>query len=256
MAAKPEVAYDTLAGVYDWLVPEELFTPQGSEAAFAPWTTTIPPGARVLDCAAGTGQLAVGLALQGFDVTATDASPAMVDRTRALAAKHRAALTADVCPWEDLSSKPWTGRFDAVFCVGNSLTHAPGREARRNALEAMATVLADEGLLVLTSRNWEQVRAAGSALRVADRLVERDGRRGLVIYVWDIAAGWDDRHHLDVAVAVLSADGVVETLRERLEFWPFRHETLDEDLRACGFVPASSTYEPDAERYLVTATRR
>jgi hypothetical protein len=42
---------------------------------------------------------------------------------------------------------------------------------------------------------------------------------------------------------------------ERLAFWPFRHQTLDEDLRAAGLAPASSTYAPDLERYLVTATR-
>jgi hypothetical protein len=41
---------------------------------------------------------------------------------------------------------------------------------------------------------------------------------------------------------------------ERLAFWPFRHQTLDEDLRAAGLALASSTYAPDVERYLVTAT--
>jgi hypothetical protein len=42
---------------------------------------------------------------------------------------------------------------------------------------------------------------------------------------------------------------------ERLAFWPFRHAALDEDLRAAGLAPASSTYAEDAERYLVTAAR-
>jgi SAM-dependent methyltransferase len=42
----------------------------------------------VLDCACGTGTLAVGLAPAGFVVAASDASPAMVERTRALAAER------------------------------------------------------------------------------------------------------------------------------------------------------------------------
>ena len=67
--------YDTLAGVYDWLVPDALLAPAGAADAFAALTAGLPPGAAVLDCAAGTGQLAVGLALRGFAVTATDASP-------------------------------------------------------------------------------------------------------------------------------------------------------------------------------------
>ena len=76
------------------------------------------------------------------------------------------------CEWEDLGRQGWHGSFDAVFCVGNSLTHAAGKTYRCAALQAMAAVLRERGLLVLTSRNWERVRAEGSVLRVADRLVE------------------------------------------------------------------------------------
>jgi SAM-dependent methyltransferase len=247
--------YDVLAGVYDWLVPEPLLTPEGAVAAFAGVCDALGAGARVLDCAAGTGQLAVGLALRGLDVVATDASPAMVERTRALADRHHATLVAARRAWEELPEQGWDGSFDAVFCVGNSLTHAAGTARRRAALRAMAGVLRDGGLLVLTSRNWERVRAAGSGLRVADRLVERGGERAVVIHSWTIADGWDDRHLLDVAVARLDDDGGVTTRSERLSFWPFRHGDLREDLRPAGLHPESTTYADDADRYLVTARR-
>ena len=82
----PADDYNTLATVYDWIVPEALTTPAGSSRCSCPTSRACAPGARVLDCAAGTGPLAVGLAQRGFDVTATDASAGMVDRTRALAA--------------------------------------------------------------------------------------------------------------------------------------------------------------------------
>jgi SAM-dependent methyltransferase len=75
-----DVAYDGLADVYDWLVPEALLTPEGTVAAFS-GLLSLPPVGRVLDSACGIGQLAVGLALQGFDVVASDASPAMVQRS-------------------------------------------------------------------------------------------------------------------------------------------------------------------------------
>jgi SAM-dependent methyltransferase len=246
-------AYDTLAGAYDWLVPDALLTPEGSAATFMPWIETVPPGARVLDCAGGTGQLAVGLALAGFDVVATDASPAMIDRTRRLAAKHGATVRAEICAWDELGGQDWGPLFDAVLCVGNSLTHAPGRAARRRALATMASVMRGGGLLVVTSRNWELVRDSADGLVVAERLVEREGRRALVIHAWSIADDWDESHRLDVAVALLGDDGSVETHRERLDFWPFRHEELDDDLRTTGFEPAATTYAADVERYLVTA---
>jgi SAM-dependent methyltransferase len=247
--------YGTLAEVYDWLVPEVLLTPEGSVAAFAAVVDELPAGARVLDCAAGTGPLAVGLALRGFEVAASDASAAMVEHTRALAARHGVALDARVCAWEDLDRQGWAGVFDAVFCVGNSLPHAAGSAARRAALAEMGGVLRDGGRLAVTSRNWERVRARGPGLEVADRVAERPGGRGLVVHAWTIPEDWEARHHLDVAVAVLDAAGGVTSRGERLAFWPFTHETLDADLRAAGLEPATSTYDPEVDRYLVTARR-
>ena len=207
-------------------------------------------GARVLDCACGTGTLAVSLALGGFDVVATDAGAAMVARTRRLAAEHGAQLAAATRTWEEGG---WEASFDAVLCVGNALVHAAGGAARRAALRSMAAVLAPGGLLAITSRNWERVRARGSAFDVGEQLVTRGGRTGLTIHTWTIAEDWDERHELHVAVALIAADGTVTTYAELLELWPFRHETLAADLRAAGLRPATTTYAPEADRYLVTA---
>jgi SAM-dependent methyltransferase len=248
-------SYDTLAGVYEWLVPEPMLTPEGSVAAFAGVVDTLPAGARVLDCSAGIGQLAVGLALRGFEVVASDASRTMVERTQALAARRGVDLSAVTCDWEGLARRGWQQWFDAVFCVGNSLTHAAGRARRRAALQGMAGVLRDGGLLVLTLRNWERVRDEGSGLQVGDRLVERGGERALVVHAWTISDSWEDRHFLDVAVALFDGSGGVTSRGERLSFWPFRHEELNDDLRAAGLSPESSTYAYEVERYLVTARR-
>ena len=253
--ADAEAAYDGLADVYDWLVPDALLTPEGTVAAFS-GLVSLPDGGRVLDCACGIGQLAVGLALGGFDVVASDASPAMVQRTEQLAADNGVDLRAVTCAWEDLTPETVGGPFDAVFCVGNSLTHAPDGDARRAALGAMASVLRGDGLLVVTSRNWERQRGRGSGLEIADELVERHGRSGLVVHNWSIPEAWDAPHFLDVAVVLIDPSGKVTTTAERLSFRPFTHTDLDEDLRHSGLTPETSTYTDDADRYLVTARLR
>ena len=242
--------YDTIAAVYDFLVPDALLTPQGSAAAFAAY---VEPGARVLDCACGTGTLAVGLALAGCSVVASDASEAMVARTARLAREHAVDVDASVCEWEQIAARD----FDVVFCVGNSLPHAAGRDGRRAALRAMAAALRPGGLLVVTSRAWEHVRAAGSRLQVGQQLVARAGRRGLPIYAWEIPAGWDEPHFFDVAVALIGGDGHVATHRERFAFYPFTEQELREDLRAAGLQPQGPAVAADkAGRYLITARHR
>jgi SAM-dependent methyltransferase len=220
--------YDTLADVYEYLTPDQLLTPHGNVDAFAPWIEPLPANAPVLDCACGIGLLAVGLALAGYRAEASDISPAMIARTRSLAEEHGVELPARVCAWADLEPG---ARYDLVFCVGNSLAHA---QDRRAALAAIARTLNPGGMLLITSRNWERERALGS----------RTEDEGNIHRVWTIPETWDEPHHLDVSV---------QGVTERLTFWPFTHETLQADLRASDLDPHESTYEPEADRYLVSA---
>lgn len=248
--------YVALSNVYEWLVPEGKLTPAGSVAVFSDLTERLPPKARVLDCACGTGQLAVGLAARGLDVTATDASAAMVRRTHQLAEDHGVPLRTLRASWDELSDRlDESPLFDLVFCVGNSLAHAEGASARFDALTAMSRLLRRDGRLVLTSRTWELVRARGPRLHVGDRLVRRQGRDALVVYNWQIEQRWDDEHHLEIAVAQVASDGSVLTCSERLSFWPFRREELDSQLQAVGLAVESNTFHPDAENYTVVAVK-
>lgn len=193
--------------------------------AFAAFVDPLAPGARVLDAACGIGLLATGLALRGLRTEATDASPGMVARTRETAARHGADVRAGVCAWEDL---PPGARFDAVFCVGNSIGHARDRRA---AITALARTLEPGGVLVLTSRNWERERARGS---------RTDGT-----HTWEIPDGWDAPHHVTVTAGGVS---------ERLTYWPFTFAQLKEDLAAADLEPGESTYTPVQDRYVISAT--
>jgi SAM-dependent methyltransferase len=217
------VEYSSLADLYEFLTPPALLTPEGNVAAFASWLP--PPPARVLDCACGIGLLAAGLARAGYDAHASDFSPEMVARTRAL------GVAAEVRAWEDL---PPAGDFDVVLCVGNSLAHTADR---RSALRAMAGALRPGGALLITSRNWELEQPGGT------EEVERGGRRVTVTRVW--TPGRPTRLELTVA-------GVTEVLT----VWPFTADELLDDLRAAGLEPQHSTHTPEAERYLVASSRR
>jgi SAM-dependent methyltransferase len=214
--------YRSLADVYEFLTPEALLTPEGNVAAFASWLP--PPPARVLDCACGIGLLAAGLARAGYDAHASDLSPEMVARTRAL------GVAAHVRSWEAL---PPSADFDAVLCVGNSLAHTP---ERARALTAMAGALRPGGTLVLTTRNWEREQAGGT------EEVVRGDRRARITRVW--TPGRPTRLEL-----------TVDTVTEVLTVWPFTADELQDDLRRAGLRPEESTFEPGVDRYLVTASR-
>ncbi|MFN0281100.1 MAG: class I SAM-dependent methyltransferase [Kineosporiaceae bacterium] len=254
--AHAEPAYADLAQVYEWLVPDNLLDPRDCASAFAAAVELIPTGGRVMDCASGGGHLAVGLARRGFTVAATDASPAMITRTRQLAADHDVSLTTAVRTWDELPAPQAAGPFDAVFCVGNSISHAAGRQPRRTALASMTRLLATDGVFAVAARDWQQVRAGGDRVEVHDRLVRRRGRAGVVVRAWSVGATWDDAHHLDLAVALLADDDTVTTYRERLTLWAFSHDQLVADLDAVGLDIVCSTRFLGPGEYLIVARRR
>ncbi len=119
----------------------------------------------------------------------------------------------------------------------------------------MAGVLAPGGLLVVTSRNWEFLRASGTHVRIDERVRVRGGRRAVVIQAWTVPDAWDAPHLQDVRVAVLEPDDAITVRGERLTVWPFRHEQLAADLAAVGLIEATSTYQETVGRYRMTARK-
>lgn len=252
-----EVAgYGALSEVYEWLIGDDKVTPARAAAAYCSGLVgPLPSRARVLDCACGTGQLAVGLAGLGLDVVAADASDGMVRRTQELADELGVSLRALRATWQELPDHLDDSAFDLVFCVGNSLGHAERASGRLSALAAMARLLDPGGRLVLTSRNWESVRAAGSRAEVRDRLIRRNGIDAVVSYHWQIERRWDQEHHLEIVVAQVRGDSTVRACTERLSFWPFRYEELAAELESVGLEVETTTFAPAADMYTVVARR-
>lgn len=248
-------SYDSLAEVYEWLISDAKLTPSEFAASFEDVLSLVPANAQVLDCSCGTGQLAVGLAGLGMQVVASDASAAMVRRTAELSSAYGTSVVTVRADWEELPDHFGDAIFDMVFCVGNSLHHAEGARGRVAALESMSRLLRPGGRLVLTSRTWELVRAGGTRLDIRDQLIRRNGRDALVIYRWEIAPSWEDEHHIEIAVAQVEAEGSVLVSSELLSCWPYRHTELRSELDSVGLRVESSTFDPEAENYMVVATR-
>jgi SAM-dependent methyltransferase len=248
-------SYDVLAEVYEWLISDAKLAPAEFAASFDDVLSLLPSNAHVLDCSCGTGQLAVGLAGLGMQVVATDASEAMVRRTAVLSEEFGASIRTVRADWQELPDHVDDDTFDMVFCVGNSLHHAEGAKGRVAALESMARVLRPGGRLVLTSRNWELVRDRGSRLDIGDRLVRRNGRDAVVVYRWEVAPHWEEEHHIEIAIAIVDAAGSVDVRSELLSCWPYRYDQLDVELHRLGLRTEMSTFNSEAENYMVVANK-
>ncbi|MEU0314156.1 hypothetical protein [Nocardioides sp. NPDC006273] len=76
-----------------------------------------------------------------------------------------------------------------------------------------------------------------------------------MIYRWEIATNWEDEHHIEIAIAQVDTDGSVLARSELLSCWPYRYDELEAELHQVGLRTETSTFNPEAENYIVVARK-
>lgn len=155
--------YDQLASVYDYFVNWE--SRLSYELPFLLRTLTAlgptPTAMHVLDAACGTGQHALALAREGYQVTGTDLFPQMIEIARSHAAAASLPANFQTAAFGSISETlQQAGQFDALLCLGNSLPHVHSWAELEQTLTDFSRLLRPGGLLVTQMRNFDQVMAA------------------------------------------------------------------------------------------------
>jgi len=190
-----ETAAEALARLYD--ADLEADDPGDLDLYLALAERTGDP---VLELAAGSGRIAVPLAVAGHRVTAVDLDPAMLARARARAAGEDVAARIDFVEADLLDLRlPDAGAFRLVVLALNSLFLLATRTAQARALQVMAEHLAPDGLAVVDV--W--LPTAGDLARYDGRLlldrltVDTDGGR-------QVTKSWAATHDAATQAVVLT----------------------------------------------------
>jgi len=124
-------------------------------------------GRRLLDVGCGTGKSFLPMLSRGWDVTACDISPAMLELARAKAGDLVPLTVADM---RDL---PAFGEFDLVWALDDAVNYLLSPEELGEALSGMGANLAPGGLLMFDVNTLQSYRTFFAETEV----VERGGRR-------------------------------------------------------------------------------
>jgi glycine/sarcosine N-methyltransferase len=163
----------------------------------------------ILDCACGIGTQAIGLALLGHQVHATDLSPLAVARAKQEAEAVGARLTFGVADLRALA-RHVSGEFDVVLACDNALPHLLTDDDLDLATANMASKLRSGGLLLAGTRDYDRLlreRPRSEGPRVFD---DPAGRR-IAFQVWDWA---EDGQGYELHQFIVRQDG---------ERWHTRH---------------------------------
>jgi len=245
--ARVSDAYAGLARVYNVLLGDLEQWSEQWYARIGGYLEGIPRGARILDCACGTGAQAYALASNGHEVTAADASGEMLDEARALFNDRGLEVPTRRCRWTELPEAVG-GDFDVVLCLGNSISHCPDTEAMTAALGAMRRVTKPGGRLLVDSRSWETLMESRPRFSVGSpRLFQ--GVRTLPVYVWSLA-DWGCRSTAEI-LFVFEHEPVPTFSSYTIEMFPFRRRKLEAVLTRCGFTDIVVWPFEQGDRYCV-----
>ncbi|MFE5581381.1 class I SAM-dependent methyltransferase [Kitasatospora sp. NPDC056531] len=178
--------------------------------------------AEVLDCACGIGTQAIGLAGLGHRVTGTDLSPVSAARATAEAAARGLQLPTAAADMRELPFPD--GRFDVVVCADNALPHLLTAGEIRAALGEMRRVLRPGGLLLVTTRPYDELRRARPT-STTPQTAERDGWRSVIFQLWQ----WhEDGERYDLELFRLLPDeaGQWQVAVRRSTYWALTQEQL------------------------------
>lgn len=161
-----EQAYEAIAPVYD------DFT---AHHDYELWLGNILPkarghglrGRRLLDVGCGTGKSFLPMLARGWEVTACDISPSMLELARAKAGN---AVRLSVA---DMRKLPEFGVFDLVWALDDAVNYLLSGEELEEALSGMRANLAPGGLLMFDVNTLQSYRT----FFAEEQRVERGGRR-------------------------------------------------------------------------------
>ena len=83
--------------------------------------------------------------------------------------------------------------------------------------------------------------------------VERNGRRCISVYSWEIPDAWDADHVAHV-VMIFDEGNTLTSHEYAVPFRPFHYEELVDRAKAAGFINFSTDDTPDFDRYAIVAT--
>lgn len=181
----------------------------------------------LLDCTCGIGTQAIGLALQGHRVHASDLSSISVERARKEAEGFGVSIAFSVSDFRDLGANI-SQSFDVVMSCDNAIAHCLHDDDLGAALTSTRARLNPSGLLLLSLRDYDALLA--DKLRFNNQHVQDrpDGRR-VVFQLWDWADdgrsyrnhqfliketnGDYELKHFETVLRVLSQEDIITAIR-------------------------------------------
>ncbi len=185
----------------------------------------------LLDCTCGIGTQAIGLALQGHQVHASDLSSVSVERARQEAKGLGVSMGFSVVDFRDLGATI-SEKFDVILSCDNAIAHCLSDDDLGAALASIRTQLNPDGLLLLSLRDYDALLADKRHFNNQHVQDRPDGRR-VVFQLWDWAN--DDRSYRNHQFLIKENNGQYELKHFETVLRVLLHDEIITAVRAADY---------------------
>ncbi|MFZ7134085.1 MAG: class I SAM-dependent methyltransferase [Eubacteriales bacterium] len=141
--------YNEIAKYYD-----DIFSTGEAQVAFLKEVIGSPPK-EVLDIACGTGGYSIPLAQQGHHLSSVDLDHEMIQTLKSKVERLQIQLEAIQGNMLNLDNKG--KKYDAAFCIGNSIVHLQSIEEIAQFIKNVKNVLKKNGKFILQIINYDRI---------------------------------------------------------------------------------------------------
>jgi ubiquinone/menaquinone biosynthesis C-methylase UbiE len=178
-----------------------------------------------VDAGCGSGLYSIIMAQLGLQVVGADISGALLKRAKENAKKLKANPKFILASFQNLKDE-LEDKYDAVFCLGNSIPHLLTRQELDESLLSFFTILKKGGMAIIELLNYDRVledkeRVVG-VRNVGDRIFVR---------FYDF---FEDHIQFNIVRTIVSEKDAQSTLHSTT-LNPYRIEEIGDSLRKGGF---------------------
>lgn len=215
--------YEEIATYYDTMTRFQERMP-GEMAMLKTWIERYQFRS-VIDIACGTGLHAIILARLGIRTIGVDISAMMLEMARAHAREMDIEIAWIQASMEQARSKI-QGKYDAVFCLGNSLPHLLNHAALQSAVQSFYSLLSPGGIAAIQLLNYHRILAEQQ--RIIG--IHRQGTTEFIRF-YDF---YPDRLRFNVLSIDWQNESPVHTLNST-PLYPYQKDELESALAKQGF---------------------
>lgn len=189
-----------------------------------------PENIKLLDCSCGIGTQAIGLALKGYNVSATDLSEKAVKRCKEEADKHNVNIKCKVADFRTLE-KQIDGLFNCIISFDNALPHLFTREDLYLGIKNIYNKLNAGGIFLASIRDYDSALEHRTKVQPPYVHDDENGRR-ITLQVWD----WNEDNTYKMNLYIINHQGnECITNYDYTMYKAWTRAEMTEVMRECGF---------------------